>query len=96
MITIADVLPSALARLGLPGAVDRLDLPDVRRIAVLLVDGLGYHLLPAAAAVAPVLADLHAGRLGRVTEIASCFPSTTPTSVVSALRSRTCPQPPSS
>jgi hypothetical protein len=81
--TIADVLPSALAVLGVPGHTDRLGLPDVRRIAVLLVDGLGYHLLPAAAPVTPVLADVQAGRLGRLEEISSCFPSTTPTSLVS-------------
>ncbi len=81
--TIADVLPSALAVLGTPGHTDRLGLPDVRRIAVLLVDGLGYHLLPVAAPVAPVLADVRAGRLGRLDELTSCFPSTTPTSLVS-------------
>ncbi len=81
--TIADVLPSALAVLGVPGHIDRLGLPDVRRIAVLLVDGLGYHLLPAAAATAPALADLQARRLGRLEEISSCFPSTTPTSLAS-------------
>ncbi len=81
--TIADVLPSALAALGVPGHASRLGLPDVRRIGVLLVDGLGYHLLPAAARAAPVLADIHAGRLGELREIASCFPSTTPTSLVS-------------
>lgn len=81
--TIADVLPSALAALGVPGCVERLELPDVRRIGVLLVDGLGYHLLPAAARVAPVFADVQAGRLGELCEIASCFPSTTPTSLAS-------------
>jgi hypothetical protein len=81
--TIADVLPSALAAVGVPGAVDRLDLPATRRVAVLLVDGLGYHLLPAATPVAPVLADIQAGRLGRLTRMSSCFPSTTPTSLVS-------------
>ena len=87
-LTIADVLPAAVAALGGPrrdgsDASRQLGLPDVRRIAVLLVDGLGYHLLPAAAPVAPVLADVQAGRLGRLLEIASCFPSTTPTSLVS-------------
>ncbi|HEY7046354.1 MAG TPA: alkaline phosphatase family protein [Jatrophihabitantaceae bacterium] len=81
--TIADVLPSALAVLGVPGPVDRLGLPEVRRIAVLLVDGLGHRLLPAAAEVGPVLADITAGRLGTLTELSSCFPSTTPTSLVS-------------
>ncbi|HEY3090710.1 MAG TPA: nucleotide pyrophosphatase/phosphodiesterase family protein [Jatrophihabitantaceae bacterium] len=81
--TIADVLPSALAALGVPGDVEPLALPDVRRIGVLLVDGLGYHLLPSAARAAPILADVHAGRLGELREIATCFPSTTPTSLVS-------------
>jgi hypothetical protein len=81
--TIADVLPSALAALDVPGHTDRLGLPDVRRIGVLLVDGLGYHLLPSAARVAPMFADVQAGRLGKLREIASCFPSTTPTSLVS-------------
>jgi hypothetical protein len=81
--TIADVLPSALAVLGMPGTDDHLDLPPARRVAVLLVDGLGYHLLPDAAREAPVLADVCVGSLGRLTELASCFPSTTPTSLVS-------------
>lgn len=81
--TIADVLPSALAALGIPGHTDRLALPDVKRIGVLLVDGLGYHLLPGAAMAAPAFAEVHAGRLGELREIASCFPSTTPTSLVS-------------
>jgi hypothetical protein len=81
--TIADVLPSALAALGVPGPIDRLGLPNVRRIGVLLVDGLGYHLLPTAARAAPIFADVQAGRIGELREIASCFPSTTPTSLVS-------------
>ena len=85
--TLADVLPSALAALGLPGSPDRLGLRDtldgVRRIALLLVDSLGYHLLPTACPVAPVLADVLDGRLGTLLELASGFPSTTPTSLVS-------------
>jgi hypothetical protein len=85
--TLADVLPSALAVLGMPGLADRFDLRDrlagVRRIGLLLVDGLGYHLLPLAAPVAPTLADVLAGRLGTLTELAAPFPSTTPTSLVS-------------
>jgi len=84
---LADVLPSALATLGLPGSPDRLGLRDaldgVRRIALLLVDGLGYHLLPLAGPVAPVLIDMVDGQLGIVLELASGFPSTTPTSLVS-------------
>jgi hypothetical protein len=85
--TLADLVPSALAALGLPGSPDRLGLRDalsgVRRIALLLVDGLGYHLLPLARPVAPVLADVVDGRLGTLLELGSGFPSTTPTSLVS-------------
>jgi hypothetical protein len=85
--TIADLLPSALAALGVPDSPDRIglrtQLDGVRRIAVLLVDGLGYHLLPLAAPVAPTIADILAGRLGTLTELSSGFPSTTPTSLVS-------------
>jgi predicted AlkP superfamily pyrophosphatase or phosphodiesterase len=85
--TLADLLPSALAVLGVPDSPDRLGLgarlDGVRRIAVLLVDGLGYHQLPLAAPVAPTLADILAGRLGTLTELTSPFPSTTPTSITS-------------
>jgi Type I phosphodiesterase / nucleotide pyrophosphatase len=84
--SLPDVLPSALAVLGLPGP-DPLGLRErlagVRRIAVVLVDGLGYHLLPLAAPVAPTIADVLAGRLGTVLELTSPFPSTTPTSLIS-------------
>ncbi|MGH8961374.1 MAG: alkaline phosphatase family protein [Jatrophihabitantaceae bacterium] len=83
---LADVLSSACSLLGVPGTSDRLGLAnrlgDVRRVAVLLVDGLGYHLLPAAAEHGPMLADALAGRAGTLTELACAFPSTTPTSLV--------------
>ncbi|GAB3150925.1 alkaline phosphatase family protein [Micromonospora sonneratiae] len=81
--SLADVLPSALAVLGVPGATDPLglvgQLDGVRRIAVLLVDGLGWYQIPVAAPHAPTLADLTA-RHGR--PLTSGFPSTTPTSLV--------------
>ena len=80
---LVDVLPSALSLLGVPGAVDRLDLTSrlagVRRIAVLLVDGLGWHQIPTAARYAPTLAGL-AATTG--TPLTVGFPSTTPTSLV--------------
>ena len=85
--TLSDVLPSTLAVLGMRDLPDRLALSDtldgVRRIAVLLVDGLGYHLMPLARPVAPVLADIVDGRLSRLLELSTGFPSTTPTSLVS-------------
>src|SRR6266487_1634875 len=84
---LADVLPGTLAALGVPGWSDRIGLDEplhgARRVAVLLVDGLGYRLLPRARSVAPVLADVVDGRLGTLLELASGFPSTTPTSLVS-------------
>jgi predicted AlkP superfamily pyrophosphatase or phosphodiesterase len=56
---------------------------DVRRVAVMLVDGMGYHLLPQLADHAPLLASVLAGSAGRLDELVCTFPSTTPTSLVS-------------
>jgi hypothetical protein len=82
--SLADLLPSVLAALGVPRFDDVLglgaELDDVRRIAVLLVDGLGWHNIPTALPYAPVVADL-AGSSGRV--LTAGFPSTTPSSLVS-------------
>ena len=48
--SICDVLPAAAALLRVPDAVDRLGLAEaageVDRVLVVLVDGLGWHLLP--------------------------------------------------
>ncbi|MCG5461164.1 alkaline phosphatase family protein [Micromonospora sp. MED01] len=81
---LADVLPSALAVLGVPGSTDPLGLrpalAGVRRIAVLLVDGLGWYQLPTAAPYAPTIAGL-AATVAR--PLIAGFPSTTPTSLVS-------------
>lgn len=80
--SLADVLPSASAVLGVPGATDVLGLREslagVTRIAVLLVDGLGAYQVPVAAPYAPVLADLAAG----AATLTAGFPSTTPVSLV--------------
>lgn len=85
--SLADVLPSVLAVLGVPGSVDLLGLRPalvgVRRVVVVLVDGLGRNLLPAAAPVAPTLAEVLAGRLGTLSTITTVFPSTTPTCLAS-------------
>ncbi|MEU7976042.1 nucleotide pyrophosphatase/phosphodiesterase family protein [Micromonospora sp. NPDC049089] len=81
---LTDVLPSALAVLGVPGSTDPLGLrpalAGVRRIAVLLVDGLGWYQLPTAAPYAPTVAGL-AATVAR--PLIAGFPSTTPTSLVS-------------
>jgi hypothetical protein len=83
--SLADVLPSALAVLGLPGPDPiglRPSLDGVRRIAVLLVDGLGWHQFRAAGAAphAPSLVSLAAAPASR--ELTTAFPSTTPVSLV--------------
>ncbi|MEV6851741.1 nucleotide pyrophosphatase/phosphodiesterase family protein [Actinoplanes sp. NPDC051411] len=79
--SLADVLPSVNALLGVPGTTDvlglRSRLDGVERVGVLLVDGLGFHQLPVAAAYAPTLADMSADA-GFLT---ASFPSTTPVSL---------------
>jgi hypothetical protein len=84
--SLADVLPGVLAALGVP-APDPLGLREllagVRRVAVLLVDGLGWFQLPVAGVHAPTLTDLATGRLGAARQLTTGFPSTTPTSLVS-------------
>jgi hypothetical protein len=75
--TLADLLPSIGAHLGVAGTSDRLDVPAAGRYVVLLVDGLGAEQLCSYAAEAPYLAGL-----GERT-ITSCVPSTTATSITS-------------
>ncbi len=60
--SICDILPAAAALLGVRDGLNALDvlgltdrLGDVRRVAVLLVDGMGYHLLPDMTGDAPLL-----------------------------------------
>ncbi len=80
--SLADLLPSVCAVLGMPGAADVLGLASrldgVDRVGVLLVDGLGAYQVPVASAYAPVLRDLAVGS-GTLT---AGFPSTTPVSLV--------------
>lgn len=87
--SLCDVLPAAAALLGVPDAVDNLAVADwadaarIDRVLVVLVDGLGWHLIPQLAAGAPLLASVLAGASGRLTRLDCTFPSTTPTSLVS-------------
>lgn len=56
---LADVVPSVLAAMGVPGFDARIDLPgSVAGACVLLIDGLGAELLDAHAHDAPVLSEL--------------------------------------
>jgi predicted AlkP superfamily pyrophosphatase or phosphodiesterase len=73
--SLADVVPSLLAGLGVPGMVDVLGISGPSRVCVLLVDGLGWRLLREHEADAPFLASL-AG-----SAITAGFPSTTASSV---------------
>ncbi|MDT7735184.1 MAG: hypothetical protein QOE12_2358 [Mycobacterium sp.] len=85
--SICDVLPAAAALLSVSGAIDALRVTEwvgnVHRVAVVLVDGMGWHLLPELAADAPLLASVLAGRVGRLDELTCTYPSTTPTSLAS-------------
>lgn len=86
--SLCDVLPAAAALLEVEGAVDKLAVADwvgprVDRVLVMLVDGLGWHLLPQLAGSAPLLASVLGGGAGRLTQLDCTFPSTTPTSLVS-------------
>ncbi|MEI4277652.1 alkaline phosphatase family protein [Klenkia terrae] len=80
--TLADVLPSVAACLGV-GGPDPLGLTEVlrgaRRVAVLLVDGLGADLVRAHPDLAPTLTAL-SGPLG---DLQAPCPSTTPVSLTS-------------
>ncbi|HJQ48076.1 MAG TPA: alkaline phosphatase family protein [Amycolatopsis sp.] len=55
---LAEVVPSVLAALGARGFANTLDVQPVASACVLLIDGLGWELLDAHAAQAPVLSSL--------------------------------------
>lgn len=56
--SLAEVMPALLAALGEPQPTSELVVEPVRAAALLLVDGLGSHLLRAHAADAPFLSSL--------------------------------------
>ncbi len=86
--TIAELLPSVLDVLGVPGHRDAIGLrgllgPEpVRRVCVLLVDGLGARQLAARADAAPFLTARHRGAPG-MPVLGTGFPSTTAVSLSS-------------
>ena len=75
--SLADVLPSVLASLGVPGEQNPLELDDTARAVVLLVDGMGWELLRRHPEAAPFLTSLDGQAL------TAGFPSTTVTSLSS-------------
>jgi hypothetical protein len=77
--SLADLTPSLLAALDVPGFANPLGVEPLRRACLLVVDGLGWELLAANRRAAPVLAGA-AERGGPVT---TGFPATTATSLAS-------------
>ncbi|MEU4342009.1 alkaline phosphatase family protein [Nocardia sp. NPDC023852] len=74
--SLADLFPSVLAGLGVPGTDDRLGLEvTAAKVCVLLVDGLGADALAANPAAAPFLSGLPPVTL------TAGFPTTTATSL---------------
>jgi hypothetical protein len=77
--SLADVLPSCLAALGVQGFPHALKLPTVRSAVVVLIDGLGAHNLAQASAHARFLSGLS----GKTHTIQTVFPSTTASALAS-------------
>lgn len=81
--SLADLLPSIVAALGVPGFDDVLGLTpaltDVRRVILLLVDGMGELNLAEHATIAPTLMSL----TSPTGAIHASSPSTTPVSLAS-------------
>lgn len=76
---LCDLLPSVSAAMGHAGSDNVLDLPERRRYVVVMIDGLGWHMLRQHADLAPYLASLLPDR-----EPLTCgVPSTTATSLTS-------------
>ncbi|WP_051815324.1 alkaline phosphatase family protein, partial [Glycomyces tenuis] len=86
--TLADVMPTALAALGVPDGADGVllrggELSGVRRVAVLLLDGFGYHLLHQAGQASSTVEAIRNGDIGTLTPITATVPSSTPISLAS-------------
>jgi hypothetical protein len=77
--SLADVLPSCLAALGVSGYANDVKLPPVRSAVVVLVDGLGSHNVAQASAHARFLSGLS----GKSNTLQTVFPSTTATALAS-------------
>lgn len=77
--TLASVLPSVADRLGVQrfSGADVFDLPEVHRVVVVLVDGLGHDLLTRRSGHAPFLR----AHLAKGHRVPCGFPTTTATSM---------------
>lgn len=82
--SLADLLPSVAAGLGVPGMAHGLPLRPADRACVFLVDGMGWEAIKAHPDEAPFLTSLLPSSAGGTgTPITSGFPSTTATSLAS-------------
>lgn len=79
LLSLADVLPSCLASMGVAGFKNRLKLPDVSSCVVVLVDGLGKHNLAQAQAHARFLSS----KAKLSADLTTVFPSTTAAALAS-------------
>lgn len=75
--SLSDLLPSALAALGVAGEANALDLESAECMVVLLIDGLGWQSLQEHGQHAPFLSSLAARPL------TAGFPTTTTVSITS-------------
>lgn len=76
--SVAEVLTSAAASIGVGGFTNTLGLPDARRVCVVLADGLGRNLLKQKTAHTPFLRSvIQAGQGDVPVWLDSVFPSTT-------------------
>jgi hypothetical protein len=78
--TLAELMPSVGAHLGVPGCSDdAFGLPASDRYVVVMIDGLGWHMMRSAVRDIPYLASL----LAAAQPITACVPTTTTTSLAS-------------
>lgn len=77
--SVADVLTSSAAVLGVPGFENTLNLPAAKRVCVVMVDGLGWSLLKQRGGHAPFLR----GFLPTARVLTAAFPTTTAASLAS-------------
>jgi predicted AlkP superfamily pyrophosphatase or phosphodiesterase len=75
--SLADVGPSLLSALGVPGEPNALGLDELQRAVLFVVDGLGWNQLQANPDVAPYLSSMRARAL------TAGFPATTVSSLAS-------------
>lgn len=77
--SLADVVPSALAAMGVPGWTGPIAFDPAEKVCLFLIDGLGWRMLRANRDLAPFLAE----RLDHDAPATTGFPSSTAVSLTS-------------